>query len=409
MPLDGHLADLLKIDGHSFEFDDRARLPESTVANMLSRFGQFGITRLARVTGLDCIGIPVWTAIRPNSRTLAVSQGKGIDDPSAQASAIMEAVEVATAERCDFPHISNSAHAFFLASINFDALPSLIRKGEHLVGENDELKWIEGYDLIQERSVLVPLEAVVLSDQKCPTRYWQSTDGLASGNILWEAVMHGLCERIERDALALWSLRNDVFIESQCVETGGIVDPTLVELIRRIDQSGLQLRLFDITSDVAVPVFQATISQKPDTRLDKWKYFDLASGSGCHPDPRRAMYRAITEAAQTRLTTISGARDDFDPNTFRTDLDKSLSVFVRATPRLRFNQLEIAKISRSEYLPMIINRLKAVGSKSLIVVPLENGTSGFAVAKVFIPDLESPPGNRRFLHGKRALKLMLSQ
>ena len=62
---------------------------------MRALMAEFGITRLARLTGLDNVGVPVWSAIRPNSRTLAQSQGKGVDDPSAMASAVMEAVEVA--------------------------------------------------------------------------------------------------------------------------------------------------------------------------------------------------------------------------------------------------------------------------------------------------------------------------
>ncbi|HEY9009478.1 MAG TPA: hypothetical protein VIN06_00525, partial [Devosia sp.] len=57
----------------------------------------FGITRLARQTGLDAIGIPCFAAIRPNSKTLSVNMGKGIDDDAAMASAIMEAVEYAIA------------------------------------------------------------------------------------------------------------------------------------------------------------------------------------------------------------------------------------------------------------------------------------------------------------------------
>jgi ribosomal protein S12 methylthiotransferase accessory factor YcaO len=37
-----------------------------------------GITRIANVTGLDSVGIPVVMVCRPNSRSVAVSQGKGI-------------------------------------------------------------------------------------------------------------------------------------------------------------------------------------------------------------------------------------------------------------------------------------------------------------------------------------------
>ena len=47
-----------------------------------------GITRLADVTGLDNIGIPVFQAIRPNARSLSVSQGKGVSLEAAQASAL---------------------------------------------------------------------------------------------------------------------------------------------------------------------------------------------------------------------------------------------------------------------------------------------------------------------------------
>ena len=61
----------------------------------------FGITRLGRLTGLDRIGIPVWTATRPNATNLSVSQGKGVDDAAAAVSAVMEAAEMAAAER---PH-----------------------------------------------------------------------------------------------------------------------------------------------------------------------------------------------------------------------------------------------------------------------------------------------------------------
>jgi ribosomal protein S12 methylthiotransferase accessory factor YcaO len=46
-----------------------------------------GITRLGNITGLDRIGIPVAIAVRPNSRSVSVSQGKGLELPQALASA----------------------------------------------------------------------------------------------------------------------------------------------------------------------------------------------------------------------------------------------------------------------------------------------------------------------------------
>jgi ribosomal protein S12 methylthiotransferase accessory factor len=67
--------------------------PEQTLARVRPFLGRMGITRVANVTGLARIGIPVVQAVRPNSRSLSVSQGKGLTLAAAKASALMEAGE----------------------------------------------------------------------------------------------------------------------------------------------------------------------------------------------------------------------------------------------------------------------------------------------------------------------------
>jgi YcaO-like protein with predicted kinase domain len=299
---------------------------------MRPRFSEFGITRLARLTGLDHIGIPVWAAIRPNSRTLSGSQGKGLDDEAAQASAVMEAVEVATAERTDLPHRLASLNDLRREGLAVDPLESLLRLGEEPLDPDATTQWAEGWDILNQRQVFVPLEACTFSDSSAPPRYWQSTDGLASGNTLWEAMFHGLCERIERDALTLWALRDDAYVASKCVAIEALEDAELSRLADMILDAGRQLRLFDITSDVNVPVYLATISPPPDGQESRWTHFELSSGSGCHPISARAAIRAVTEAAQTRVTTIAATRDDFDPEVYRRRLSADLLVYVRAVP-----------------------------------------------------------------------------
>ncbi len=71
----------------------RVRDAASTLAWIRPLLPQFGITRVANITGLDRIGIPVWTCIRPNGRSLSVSQGKGLTPELAQVSAVMESIE----------------------------------------------------------------------------------------------------------------------------------------------------------------------------------------------------------------------------------------------------------------------------------------------------------------------------
>ena len=67
--------------------------PGETLARVRPQMARMGVTRLGNITGLDRIGIPVAIAVRPNSRSVSVSQGKGLDLPQAMASALMEACE----------------------------------------------------------------------------------------------------------------------------------------------------------------------------------------------------------------------------------------------------------------------------------------------------------------------------
>ena len=394
--------------GFSSPYFDRVRAPAETVALMRPRMMEFGVTRLARVTGLDRVGIPVWSAIRPNSRRLSVSQGKGVDDAAAAASALMEAIEVATAERLDLPRLTASAQEMAAAGRNVGLFEGLLRAGANAPDPAEVVDWVEGHDLIADAAVWLPLDVVALFDNRQRSRYWQSTDGLASGNILWEAVFHGLCERVERDALALWALRDDAGIAERCCDPLIYGDAEIAKLAVKIADAGLQLRLFDIASDAAIPVFFATISPPPSGHESQWSHFDLSSGSGCHPRQARAAIRAITEAAQTRLTTISAARDDFDPRKYATRLKADLLPYVYCSPKRDKPSEEEADIDRNAYLAFMIARLKAIGVTSVVVVPLEVGDPAYAVAKVLVPDLETVPGDRRFVHGARALRAMFS-
>src|SRR5918995_3479572 len=77
--------------------------PGATVERVAPLRARMGITRVANVTGLDRIGIPVVMVCRPNSRSIAVSQGKGLDLDAAKASGVMEAIELYHAERVELP------------------------------------------------------------------------------------------------------------------------------------------------------------------------------------------------------------------------------------------------------------------------------------------------------------------
>src|SRR4051812_30970889 len=87
---------------------ERAVPPAETLDRILPLLPEFGITRIANVTGLDRVGLPVIAVSRPNSRSISVSQGKGLTLEAAQVSGLMESIESWHAEHALLPLLLGS-------------------------------------------------------------------------------------------------------------------------------------------------------------------------------------------------------------------------------------------------------------------------------------------------------------
>ena len=86
-----------------WEGTHRAIPPAQTLQRIQPLLPIFGITRIADLTRLDRVGLPVVQCVRPNARSLSVSQGKGLDLISAKVSALMESIETFHAETIELP------------------------------------------------------------------------------------------------------------------------------------------------------------------------------------------------------------------------------------------------------------------------------------------------------------------
>ncbi len=383
------------------EWQDRACGPEETYDRVSSFLPEFGITRVARHTGLDRVGIPVWCAYAPNAKSIVVAQGKGLTDEDARTSAVMEALErvVASQPYCD---ITRASAGFLKGSgKRVDALPSLIATGQSAISEEEDIPWIAGRDLLTGETVYVPFEAATLDRTVTARRYWQSSDGLASGNTLDEAVFHGLNERIERDAYVLWQVSSLSGRQASCFDPKSLGCQEISSLTARIEKAGLVLRMFDMTSDVGVPSFTALVAPSEVLSSQRPRFVDVNYGAGTHPSARRAIIRAITEAAQSRMTYISGARDDVYPSVYRQTLAEETRSLLRADPKLLHLQ-DFASLA-GESLSETIEIFSKQGLGPVIAVCLANPSWPFAVAKVFAPALENPEGARAQRYGPRAL------
>ncbi len=385
---------------------DRIRRPEETWSRIEALLPRFGITRLSRLTGLDRLGIPVWNAVSPNARSIVINQGKGVTDLDAKVSAAMEALERAVAGR---PLVAmRRASRNGLARDGEACLPldGLVAARRPVLAGDEPADWLAGRDLATESRVWVPRDAVALDRTQTAPRFWQSSDGLASGNDETEAILHGLLERIERDADRLWRLLPRTRRLATAVEPASLGDATVDRLARVMRGNGLELRLFDITSDTRVPAFAALLGE-PDILVKKAPLFhDATIGYGAHPAAARAAVRALTEVAQSRLTYISGARDDLFAETFSRPLAPETLALFAAEPR----PADAPDAPDGDAATLLIHcraRLAAAGVTRVVAVPLADAALPVSVVKVVVPDLEGPEGARRLPLGPRALSRLL--
>lgn len=369
----------------------RARPPAETLTRARASMAALGITRLADLTGLDCLGVPVFAAIRPNGRSLSTSQGKGLDADAAAASALMESIETWHAEHLQLPVRRGSPRALRnqLPLVDVRRLP---RASEDAIDLGAPIDWVEGWDLMTSSAVWVPKDAVTL-DCVVPRDHQPtfdvSSNGLASGNHLLEAIVHGLCEVIERDAEARWrEARGQRRLDLSTVE-----DAACRGLIAQVQRAGVHVTVWDLTSDVGLPVYGAAFMEDPHEPA--WRSLGMYQGFGCHLSPSIALLRALTEAAQTRLTYIAGSRDDFFPEDYARATDPELLEVIWAdltapapgvVTRVDFRTARRHDGPSFEAdVGTVLDRLEAVGVRSAIVVDLSRPELAIPVVKVLIP------------------------
>ncbi|MFF9091408.1 YcaO-like family protein [Streptomyces sp. NPDC014991] len=279
----------------------RTRTPEDTWEALAPEIPHLGISRVARLTGLDHLGIPVWTAVRPAAHTLVTSQGKGADDLLAKISAVLEAAELWHAER-PVTVATRATHRELRLPYPMAALPV---KVAHPALADIPLDWVTGRGLHTMAEVLVPADLLRREMHHGPVRpevFAVTSNGLACGNNRHEATLHALLETVERDVLHRdWESGGR---RRTLVDPASVTDPYCADLIRRFLDAGMWLEIVHVDNPYAIPVFAAYIWSED--------YPIVFAGSGCHGLPEIALSRALTEAAQSRLTCIAGTRDDLD-------------------------------------------------------------------------------------------------
>jgi YcaO-like protein with predicted kinase domain len=386
---------------------DRTVSPCETLARVQPFMAAMGITRVANITGLDCIGIPVVMVCRPNSRSLAVSQGKGLDLPAARASGLMESIEFYHAERIQHPLklASYEELRYDHRVVDIARLPRLRTSRFH---RELPLLWIEGRDLLGGDSVWLPYEMVQLNMTLPPPIgsgcFLGGSNGLASGNHLLEATSHAICEVVERDASTMFSLLDAEVQVARGIDLTTIDDAGCRELVERYARAEVDVAVWDMTSDVGIPAF---LCQIVDRSEDPLRALYACGGMGCHPTRGIALLRALTEAAQERVALIAGTRDDL----FRSSYARARSLDVlggqhaviqvqgtrdfHAAPNWEAEDFD-ADVAWE------LERLRSIGIEQVVAIELTRPEFQVPVVHVTIPGLEGTSWLDEYSPGPRA-------
>jgi len=416
----------------------RTQSAEDTLAEIIPICKKIGVTRISDITYMDKLYIPNYIAVLPGTEdAIWVYSGKGPKKADAKASALMESIE---------RHSSlSSIYSKSFIQGSYSQLPRSYNKVLHpdevvepVAEKTDDLKgsiidFVQGFDLLNNEEVLIPAQLVLSRYSAKPPAIgvfpYSHTNGLASGNVLEEAICHALCEVIERDAASIADLcascipysiiekitnsltklqngqppvgqMDDKFVDDSSifpdVDISEIVkeSESIAFLVKRFTESGIPLLIKEITQlDIGIPTFVASSIERITSN---YGYF--AKGYGTHPDARIALVRAITELSQTRAGNIQGSRDDLKKIEYKEsdDIYKRKWQFMPASASSRNGYknkiVKFSEILRKDLLDeikLILNRLRKAGLTRAIIVDLTNPNYGIPVVRAIVPGLEN--------------------
>lgn len=259
----------------------------------------------------------LWTAVlshfdfRAAPRAERWAAGKGATEEAAKAAAIGEAVErycanhwdpsrtfVAPLERVGMTAITPADCVLYspdqYARPDFD-YPAWMPESD--------VTWIPGVGLPDGEPVALPAGLVYLhfptprpEDLFAPA----TSNGLAAGPDLDGAVLGGLCELMERDALMIAWMNKLPAVELELDESAGVAG----QLRRHYALLGVTLRAFALPTDLPATVVLAIAFDETAGRPAN------VVGMGCHPVPRAALTKAVFELCQARPAEATRYREE---------------------------------------------------------------------------------------------------
>lgn len=328
--------------------------------------------------------------------------GGGIDPERARLVSLAEALERYT-NSLHQPELVRWATADELGdeAVDLDAFPrcsqaELADERAWLIQPDKSLpqRWVRGWSLTRRRTVWVPIGHVWLftRHQSVGERTVNPiSTGCAIHSDLHRALLNGLCEVIERDAISLVWLQRLPLTE---IDVRG--EPELREQQRRLRDGFVEYRFYDATSDIGVPVVYAVVLSDHNDELAQLVM--CASG----PDPADVVRKIYREAASSRIALQAGREAPDDPRDFtdvmhgavhmgRPDKRSSFNFLLeRPRPTCRLRDLPRLDLrTPAEQVDWLVARLAGIGAEAIAVelTTSEARAVGFRSVRVLVPQL----------------------
>ena len=400
----------------SFQHETHRLVPPTETLERLSPLlPKLGITRVANITGLDTINIPTIVVCRPNSRSLAVSQGKGLTLAAAKVSALMESLEAHHAETASVPLRLGTATEVG-KRVRICNIHDLSRTSLRPVDVTTPFLWVEGTDLLQKSPAWIPYETVHINSTFTgrinPGIFCCSTNGLASGNHILEAISHAICEIVERDSTTLWSLKGDTARDTTRVDLDSVDDPLCRQALDKFAacEGGRwhlgyhERRWHPVTSCLLSPtatlIHGARSIPRPgrDAILQKAHIALLRALTSKQHNPASPSLAVLETTCCAQNTIVIAIRINFGSRTN-----------CWHTRALSNHSLQVPTFAASTFHEDVtweLLRLHSVGIHECVVVDLTQSEFDVPVVKVNIPGLEGNHAFPRYHPGRRARRAM---
>ncbi|MCP3097295.1 TOMM precursor leader peptide-binding protein [Myxococcus sp. K15C18031901] len=235
--------------------------------------------------------------------------------------------------------------------------------------------WTPAWSLTHDRRRWVPLAYCYgeAPDARGAGYCRPSSNGSAAGSCLEEAILQGLFELIERDAVAIWWYGR---VRRPAVSVPESARVYFEQQRARHAARGWSMWALDLTHDLGLPVVVAITAQTAGERF--------AMGFGAHSDPALALRRAVSELAQV-----------FDPHgTTPSPWDgMAASRLLHLQPD--DGALPVAPVASvpsddlKDHVMTWVRRLEARGLET-VVVDKTRPDLGLCVAQVIVPGLRHP-------------------